>query len=922
MFNKIITRSLMLSLPFIANWATASETFSYQQGSMGYTGAVSTQFGAARAQNATSETHIFRYNGTRRYYNLEYFALDDIGNKGQVESAKLIFYRTGGYVYTTSDIYARQILDPDDLGRDYPTGWKVGSGFRAGANLESRDDSLNVDAKWRSSDPHGPDDLNKDYFQGVLKTLEQSPFFTPQPGDAIGTAYELDVTADVLCIQEKRCPNHGWALFHDNDNANIQHLTASSNYPDSRYRPKLIVTYGAGPDNMEPLVIESFPYNESVTSINHKITLSLLTNEKANCKYDLSPLTSFEKMNFSMHSADGTSHSSLWPVTELATRSHLYGRCQDHAGNISRTPHVYTFTVTENLDNGGATKLPYQPDDLLPGISPEEVLKTLYTSTNTDLKITLGDLFTTKGGIYSYQVQGHASCQNSVSFNICTFNNDTPSTELLTVNYTGAGLSGSHKIIVVTQAANTAATTNYITNNKDIIMPDYGETPPIKGESRVDPVTGATIKRLTDASEIDDSDDALIVYSRYSPENSNGDYLLVFGSNSTSSRVIDRKTGKTVAKLTGENGKTIGENHEVRWDNSGRHPNRVYYVSGMTFWMIDDITDQANSRVMLKDFAPLFPNSTKIYNDAEGDSSNDSDHWAWMAVHYGEHATGNNTYLVDAFIHYQVSTDTVHAMAPGDLAESNQAGGGLTIEADKAKHTGTPTFSYRPNMIEMSPSGTGIVIHMGRKWDDAAYGGAGADYIGSWFDGPHLWPVDFNYHNQAPVKISVSETHSGWAFNMLEQEVFISQNNRTDKLDAITIAGEKAGYDHRIEVASHGDLGWQQGFHFGKMPRSKPGWLFYNSYSRDNSLWAANQFMMIQIKPETQQPAIWRISPSYNHYDGNYRDEAPAAINMSGNRIYWSSNWGGALDHREVFMIELPDNWDKTLNSRTAQLIH
>jgi len=380
--------------------------------------------------------------------------------------------------------------------------------------------------------------------------------------------------------------------------------------------------------------------------------------------------------------------------------------------------------------------------------------------------------------------------------------------------------------------------------------------------------------------------------------------VLVFGANSTSSWVIDRQSRETITHLKDKNAATIGESHEVRWDTSGRHPYRVYYIQGMKFWMIDDIRDQQASRILIKDFSAEFPQSTKIYNDVEGDSSNDSDHWAWMAVHYAKNANGMQTYLVDAFIHYQISTDSTHSLKPADLAGSN-----LDREANQA------SFTYRPNMVEMSPLGTGVVLHMGRKWDDVNYGGQGKHYINTWFDGPHLWPVDFDFQSQQPVKISVGETHSGWSFDHNEQEVFISQNNRTDKLDAIKVQGHDAGYDNRLEVASHADFGWAMGFHYGKMPQSKPGWLFMNSYSKENQLWAGNQFMMIQLKAEHQEPIVWRISPAYNSYQGAYRDEAPAAINLSGNRIYWSSNWGGQLDHREVFMIELPDDWDKVLTS-------
>ena len=69
---------------------------------------------------------------------------------------------------------------------------------------------------------------------------------------------------------------------------------------------------------------------------------------------------------------------------------------------------------------------------------------------------------------------------------------------------------------------------------------------------------------------------------------------------------------------------------------------------------------------------------------------------------------------------------------------------------------------------------------------------------------------------------------------------------------------------------------------------------------------------MIQLKSKNEDPVVWRIAPNYNQYLGNYRDEAPAAVNHLGNRIYLTSNWGGKST-REVYVIALPNDWDSTL---------
>lgn len=438
---------------------------------------------------------------------------------------------------------------------------------------------------------------------------------------------------------------------------------------------------------------------------------------------------------------------------------------------------------------------------------------------------------------------------------------------------------------------------------RDYIGPDYGATVPAKGETRVDPVTGVKITRLTDASELDGTNDALIVYSRYSPENSDGTHFLAFGSNSTSSWVVNRNTGNIVAELRYDNDPNhqIGEIHEVRWDLTGDHPYRVYFRNGMKFYQIDDVRNQDATRTLIKDFdqvAGIPAAATHLYNDVEGDSSNDSDHWAWMAAQYV-----SGQYVVHAFVHYQISTDTVDIFTPADLA-------GTPLNS----HSTRSTFALRPNMVEVSPLGTGVVIHYGRCWGDTSYGRC-PDDIGTWFDGPHLWPLDFDHNSKSPVKISVDESHSGWAFDESGNEYFISQNNRTDKLDAIKVTGSNSGYENRMAVADHGDFGWSNGFHYGKMPVSKAGWAFVNTYSNighPNHLgdWAADQFIMVQLLPESSSPIMLRIGSNYNEYSGNYRDEAPAAINQLGNRIYVSNNWGGNLGHREVFVFELPINWD------------
>ena len=378
--------------------------------------------------------------------------------------------------------------------------------------------------------------------------------------------------------------------------------------------------------------------------------------------------------------------------------------------------------------------------------------------------------------------------------------------------------------------------------SKQIILPQYGEIP-LKGETRIEPTSGTIVTELKYASN-----------------------------------------------------RGIGENHEVRWDTSGKNPNRIFFRNEMKFYAIDDVTRNGYEVRLIKDFTKVSPKSDIIYNDVEGDSSNDSDHWAWMAAHYN-----GSIYEIDAFIHYQISTDTTHTLKPEDL------------KGTSLNHYSKNNHFSKPNMVEISPLGTGIVLHYGRVWGDEKYGNRPED-LNTWFDGAHLWPLNFDFKKSVPIKISIGQTHSGWAFDKNRNEYFISQNNRTDKIDAVNINEKKSAYDKRMTLASHKDMGWSNGFHFGKMPTSKPGWAFVSTYSSSNDKthstdWGADQFIMFEMTDNSWFQKVFRVSPNYNKFDGKYRDEAAAAINLFGNRIYSTSNWGGMLDHREVFIFELDDNW-------------
>lgn len=458
---------------------------------------------------------------------------------------------------------------------------------------------------------------------------------------------------------------------------------------------------------------------------------------------------------------------------------------------------------------------------------------------------------------------------------------------------------------------------SYVTNT-DVIAEDYGAALPDKMVPFVQPVTGCRVTRVTNApTDMQQTTDAALNgYSRYTQENSDQSLYLAQGSNSTSCTIFNKYSGEVVAYLayddTGLDTHTIGMAHEVRWDKSGDHPNRVYFKMNAKFYMIDDVTQNNNTdrsnptRSVIKDFDPLITWPAEkgsangvIYNDQEGDSSDDSDHWVWMAAYYD----GSN-YQVAAFVHYQISSDTTHIMYPADLAGTN-------MDAFK----GDPYFPKKPNMVEVSPLGTGIVIHTGRSWGTM-------NTVDTWFDGPHLWPLDFDHATVAPFKISIDESHSGWAYGDDGREMFVYQDNRRDVISATYISGTDKGYGltnaalpnddagaGTVDFYKHEDISWT-GMHFGRMPPSKKGWIQMSTYGEGgNSGWANDQILMFRIKPYSSGTRVWRVASMYNNYQGNYWDEGPASISNDGNSIYVSGNWGAAAGRIETYRYDLPSDW-------------
>lgn len=626
-------------------------------------------------------------------------------------------------------------------------------------------------------------------------------------------------------------------------------------------------------------------------------------------------------------------------------------------GSWTLTPRMYSagqmpvvsFTVTNGLSTAvGKLKINITWVNHAPVTSPDTVtvvqnssilVNVLANDTEWDgqsMTVTkINGAAITAGGQAVSVSNGEVTLEaNNATLNITP----TPGfTGLLTFNYSvmdSMGVESLGMVYVNVADTSAAATSNWLVDVNTTIPFDWAANIIAKNSIVYEPTTGATIKRITDVTQDRPGQTALFnAYSRYPTENVTGEYCLAFASNSTTVLVIDRASGAVVSTLaydnTGLPSHTVGAFHEVRWHYTLDHPYRVYYVRGTQFWMIDDVRDQANTRTLVKDFTNIvdwsdLPISRILYMDQEGNSSLDSDHWAWMAAAY-DYGTG--TYSVRAFVHYQVSTDTVHLMYPSDLVGFSRVPGG---------ETGQKTFRHKPNTIEVTPDGSGILIMYER-----AYAGFNDSYVGTIFEAPYIWPIDFKPTTAAPFRVMADATHSGWSSIGGVWHV-VHQDNRRDYWSAVPISGPNKGYGNEgyidVNLALspgvidfHRDGGYYPGMHFALCTNLADGWTLVSTYSVQtaDSYGLGNALYLMKLVPEGPNSVKWHVAPTCNQYpaaDKQDYNEAPASINLAGTRIYTCGDWGGAAPRSPVsgdpqggpysgptyvdmYSIELPPNW-------------
>lgn len=437
---------------------------------------------------------------------------------------------------------------------------------------------------------------------------------------------------------------------------------------------------------------------------------------------------------------------------------------------------------------------------------------------------------------------------------------------------------------------------------QDVFTVNTSTSQPAKGEKRCDLTFGTTFYRITDSTTEVGDNHCMVVYSRFTPANCDQTRLFLQRTNGWDDGVIFDATTPwakykilpttcTIDDVPEQNFVTL-ESGECRWTPD--NPDEFYLVgnmnvmNGMALYRYNVVT---NTATVVRDFSSDWPTSDHIKNDVEGAPSDDGRYWVFMVMG----AYTGSQYPIDAIITYDIETDVIL----GTMTYTTYQGLG-----------GQRASLPRPNMVDVAPDGSCWLALWPRCWDDRSYEPDSDLYadIGTVFDGPHVF--DFDMTN--PVKVSVDQTHGGWGYMYDGTLVYVSQNNRQDYLEFRKVSDGTA-----YQIIDHSELGWGNGFHFARMPSTRPGWILCSTYSGEDgsvSDWGDNQLLMFELVDKTTTTLnVWRLGHTYNMAN-EYYSEGFAAMDYAGDKIWWSAKWFGQNDV-DTYEMQLPTDWYRNASS-------
>lgn len=435
------------------------------------------------------------------------------------------------------------------------------------------------------------------------------------------------------------------------------------------------------------------------------------------------------------------------------------------------------------------------------------------------------------------------------------------------------------------------------------LLPARGGAVPSAGLPWIDPATGLRLTRMTDLTDVSyylslnpglpprNQDKPVTLcdgqpgagfsngYSKYPLVNVTGEFMMAFRPDGLVA-IYKFKPPTYYRTMAQSETNGLTEQNDPRWSRLPGEATILYYWLGDTLYKQDVTVGLASAQVVLR---AECQGEGRIYSGGENDFDWSGRYWAAKFGHYDQ-AAGR-------FVNVRCGVvDLVgRRVLPGAVAQD-------------------------PNAIDMSPSGEWLAILPHSSGTDLAAGNRfyrRTDLEAGDTSRPVL--VD-----SAVVGGVRSIGHNGWGYNQQGEEVLVYQDDRDD---GFKYFNPKTGASTQIFTMGLWGYSWGQHIASQKNP-ALPGWTLMSitgkSGGGDEASFQVNQLVMLELKPWSEGPRLWRLGNTNNRYQ-NYWSEAFASLDTRGRAVYWAGNWRGT-DNLEIYQLELPANWCDALRTGAALL--
>lgn len=380
---------------------------------------------------------------------------------------------------------------------------------------------------------------------------------------------------------------------------------------------------------------------------------------------------------------------------------------------------------------------------------------------------------------------------------------------------------------------------------------------PARGLTYTDPNFNTNITRVTDITADGIEDPGISnEYAKADPENSDGSMVILRGNWGTW-YIYDARNLEMVLRLPDDI--IDAPELEPRWDATD--PTTFFYLYRTELRSFNTYTSESTT---VHDFAGDLPGAAYITTGSEGDASLDRRYWAFVIQDSGGEPLGVAVY---------------------------------DKETDKVVGT-RQDFPDTINFVSMDMSGRHVIV----GYDSSEYQVLPRDLGG---DGVSL-PDGAAGHGDAAM------TPDG-------RDVLVYQNVANDH---IAMADLDTGVETPL-VAIPFDVNTDLGLHISGNSSATPGWVLVSTYGSkqpapgEERSWMDEQLFMLELK---EGGRVWRLADTHCYtsldFDAekNYFAESFAALNTSGTRVYFASNWENmAEEYTEVYVLDLPDGWADAL---------